>query len=376
MTALNLRRVAAVARAQVLEFRRDFGSMFLTLLFPLFFVVALVATNLGSTKFSVDFGLVSPGATSASQAFVAALASENVRLKRLDRDEALRQLRDGKLAGVVIVPAGDLGRGTARIELVTEERFEGFGKQAMQAARARLLLSDGTRGDDYAFKVSTFRQATNTQFAFIYPGMLALALVQLGMFSTAMPLLRARERGTFRFLLLTPLTAAELVTGQVAFRVAVAGCQLLLLLAAGSFVLHLSLAQWAAIAGVSVLGVTMLVAIGYALAGLPRSADSGSSMIMIVNFAMMFGGNIFWDPTTAPLLKAVAHLLPVSYLSDLYRQIVSGNEGLWPPVVDVAAIMAWSALALFVAGKLFRFDMRQETAPARWSRPALAPSHP
>lgn len=350
-------RVRAVLKTQFLEFRRDFGSVFLSFLFPLFFVMALVAGNLGGGNFTVDFGLVNANASAETRSFAAALASENIHFETLSEEEAMKRVRDGSLSGVVIFPTAAQG---GKLRLVTEQRFEGFGKQVVEAARARLLLKDGSDGERFGFTVSSFKQAANSQFAFIYPGMLALALVQLGLFSTAMPLLRARESGTLRFLLLSPLTIPELILGQMALRVGIAACQILLLLFVGSFVIEMSIGQFLAVLGVAVLGVIMLVCIGYMIAGLPRGADSGSAMIMIVNFVMIFSGNIFFNTESATILRILAHLMPVSYLADLFRQIISGNEGIWSPAVDIAAVLGFTALAIAIAFRTFRFDMRGE----------------
>jgi len=52
----------------------------------------------------------------------------------------------------------------------------------------------------------------------------------------------------------------------------------------------------------------------------------------------------------------VAHVVPLSYLSDLFRQLISGSKGLWPIGVDVAAIVAWSLAAIAIATRTLRFD--------------------
>jgi ABC-2 type transport system permease protein len=108
----------------------------------------------------------------------------------------------------------------------------------------------------------------------------------------------------------------------------------------------------------------MLISIGYAVAGIVNSLDTGMAVVMILNFAMMFGGNIFWDPENSLALKIFAHLMPVSYLADLFRQLISGTEGLWPLWVDIGAMLGWTALALVVALRTFRFDM-ELAAPKR-----------
>ena len=66
----SVARTLAVVRGQVLEFRRDFGAVFLNFLFPLFFVVILVASNLVSQRNSMDFGLVNASNSRDATTFV------------------------------------------------------------------------------------------------------------------------------------------------------------------------------------------------------------------------------------------------------------------------------------------------------------------
>jgi ABC-2 type transport system permease protein len=364
-TNRSIARVRGLLRVGYREFKRDFGAMFLSFVFPLFFVVALVTTNLMDAKVAFDVAIVDPHGNPDAAALAEALASDNIAFRTLPEAEARQDLRDGKLQAAIVLPERSLREPGAEATLIAEQRFEGFVRMLFEAARARLLLGDGEAAGQFAFRVESFEQQVDSNFSFLYPGMLALALVQLGLFSTATPLLRARERGTLRYLLLTPLTIGEMLAGQIGLRVLIAIVQVTILLVAGMFVLPLAASDWLAVYAVSLLGVLMLVSVGYALAGLPRSLESGMAMIMIANFAMMFGGNIFWDPEAAPVLKIIAHLLPVSYLADMYRQIISGSEGLWPLWLDALALVLWALAALTLAIKTFRFDTTPRSAAAK-----------
>jgi ABC-2 type transport system permease protein len=356
---LDPRRALAVLRIQCKEFLRDFGGVFLSIVFPLLFAAALVASNLISPGFVFTFGVVDPHRNADTAALVSALASPSVSFRTVDEAAGRAGLNDGKLHALIVLPRAPLHDGQGDIELVTDARSAGLSTMALDAARARLLLGAGGHQQGYAVRLTTFEKPAESNFAFIFPGMLALALVQLGLFSTATPLLKARERGTLRYMLLTPLTVPELLLGQIGLRVLISLVQVSLLLAVGAFVVQLNVITWLALAALSTLGVAMLVSIGYALAGLPRSMESGMALIMIANFVMMFGGNIFWDPTGSLVLGTVAHALPASYLADAYRQVISGRQGLWPMWVDIAAMLLWTLAATAVAVRTFSFDMQR-----------------
>jgi ABC-2 type transport system permease protein len=361
---MNLSRVTALMGVQLAETRRDFGAMFLSFVFPMFFVLLLSGSVLLSPSFVVEFGIVNGDTTPEARAFADALASQNVALRTVTETEATDLLQSGDLSAVVTFPDGWTlgGHGEGEpLGVLSSDTMAGFAETAVDAARARIGLPDAAVVD-----ARVIEKARNSEFNFIYPGMLALALVQLGLFMTATPILKARDRGTLRYLLLTPLTRFELVVSQIAFRVAIAVLQIGLLLGVGSLIIDLSVLQWAATGGVALLGVVMLISLGYALSGVATSTESGMALVMIANFTLMFGGNVFWDPAGSTVLMTIAHLLPVSYLSDAFRQVISGTDGLWPLWVDLAAMVGWTALFLVIASRTFSFDMRgADSRPAR-----------
>jgi len=366
---LSFQRIGAVLRSQTLEFVRDFGSVFLSLVFPLLFVLALVGSNMVKPSFQFTFGVIDPQHNPQTQELLGALTGPGISFKTVDEARGRADLQDGQLHALLFIPTQALNTGEGVVHALTDARYENMVTMALDAARARLAPPQAQAQAAYSTRIQTLQRETDQNFAFIFPGMLALALVQLGMFATATPLLRARERGSLRYLLLSPLSVLELLAGQVGMRVALAMLQVVLLLGAGALLIPLSLGTWLAVAGVALLGVAMLVSIGYAVAGLPRSLESGMGLIMILNFVMMFGGNIFWDPKGSPVLELVAHLLPASYLADALRQTLSGREGLWPLWLDLGAMLGWTAAAVLLATRTFSFDMNERGRP----RAALGP---
>jgi ABC-2 type transport system permease protein len=369
---LSFTRIAAVLRTQALEFIRDFGSVFLSLVFPLLFVLSLVGSNLVKAPYQFTFGVVDAHHNPQTAELLGVMTVPGITFKTVDEAAGRAELSDGKLNALLFVPAQSLRDGNAVLQALTDARNETMVRMALDAARARLVLPQHGADAGYAVEVNTLHRSADLNFSFIFPGMLALALVQLGMFATATPLLKARDRGSLRYLLNTPLTVVELLVGQVGMRVALAMVQVVLLLGAGALLVPLGFTAWLAVAGIALLGVAMLVSIGYALAGVPRSLEAGMALIMILNFVMMFGGNIFWDPKGSLPLEIVADLVPASYLADALRQLVAGKQGLWPMWVDLLAMLGWTASAVAFAARTFSFDMNRRTRPAA----ALARAQP
>jgi ABC-2 type transport system permease protein len=356
----DFRRVQALLLLQWQELRRDRGTLFLNFVFPVLFIAGLYLQNLMNPALQFKFALIEDGPPEAAARFVQQFTGHpSVSVRAMRPAEADAALRDGSVHAILQLPAQGLEAPGQALQVRTTPRFEELTRILLDASGSR--LSGAPPGLPYTVAVQP--QVVRSDLAYAYPGILAMALVQLGLFATAVPLLQARERGTLRYLLITPARASELLLSQVALRILVAGAQLLALLAAGQWLLGLGGIPWAALAGAAVLGVVMLVAIGYAIAGMAPSLQVGMSLVMVANFALLFGGNIFWDPNGSVMLTAVAHLVPLSYLSDLFRQLITGAKGMWPAWVDVAAILAWSTVAVVLAARTLRFDTVERRMP-------------
>jgi len=359
MTTINIQSVKALLLLQWQELKRDRGTLFLNFVFPLLFVAGLYLQTQMNPSFQFKFAMVDGGP--ASTHFVQLLTnSPNVGVQPMTAEAAEAALKDGSIHAVLQMPAGDVLEHGQTLQVRTTPNFEELTHILLDAASARAIAPE----QRLAYRVAVASHGTHSQIAYVYPGILAMALVQLGLFATAVPLLQARERGTLRFLLLTPARPLELLLSQVGLRVAVALVQIVFLLMAGQQLLGLTDVPWLAVAGAASLGVLLLVSLGYAIAGMAPSLQVGMSMVMIANFTLMFGGNIFWDPNTSKALLVVAHVVPLSYLSDLFRQLITGSKGLWSIGVDVAAIVAWSLAAIAIATRTLRFDTQDRGSRA------------
>ena len=340
---------------QAKEFRRDYGIVFMNFLFPLTFVAALVISQLVSPAFFFEVAVVGAEEHPTGIKFVEALSeSPGIVVKSLSKKKADEYLSQGKVNAIVVFSDSDSSNGPIKFELIVSEKFKEFTKLILDSVTVRMM--EPNKKEFLDFDVSTPEDDKNSEHSFIFPGVLAMALLQLGLFATATPLLHAREKGSYRCFLLSPLTTFDLLLSQITLRFIIALCQISVLLIVGAIVIDFSLEDIINIIGVTCLGIIMLVSIGYCIAGAAPSLQSGMAIVMIVNFAFMFGGSVFFDPESSDILFYIAHIIPLSYLSDLYRQIITGNEGLWPIWLDLLVIILTALTAMFISVKTFRFD--------------------
>jgi len=348
-------RIFTMFKIQVTEFSRDFGGIFLSFAFPFMFIASLLATSIMNPVVKFKFGIVDEFQNPQAQVLVNAItATPSVETSSVTREKGISDIKEGLLNAVVVVPNGEFQDGRQPLELIVDDRYQPISDVILQATVARMEASKNT--EHVRYKVVSPGENVQSEFTFVFPGILAMALLQMGLFVTAVPMLQARDRGTYRYLSLTPLSIPEFLASQIAFRYLIGFTQISLLVFAGSFTLKLSLLTLLSVFAVSAIGVLMMVSIGYLIAGTAPSLQVGMAMVMVAEFGMIFGGNVFWNTNTSDVLFYVAHIVPLSYLADMFRQVITGSPGVWPLWVDGVAIIGWSLLALLLMIRKFRFD--------------------
>src|SRR5438034_10892479 len=91
-------------------------------------------------------------------------------------------------------PAGP----AATVRLVVDDRWATFARMAMDSVRGQLAHEESGIPFSIDYRVEEPATKPMSAFTFIFPGLIAMALLQLGLFATAAPLLTARDRGPLR----------------------------------------------------------------------------------------------------------------------------------------------------------------------------------
>jgi ABC-2 type transport system permease protein len=190
------------------------------------------------------------------------------------------------------------------------------------------------------------------------PGMLGIALLWLGLFGTAMPVVQQRETLVLRRLSVTPLTPARMLAAQVAWRVTVGLFQAALFLLVGYLAFGIGIqGNKLLFAATVVLGTLVFVSLGYLMAGLASSEEGVMAMVQIVNFPMMFlSGGLMPVESLPAYFKPVVNVMPLSYLTDALQQLMAGATPLHPLWLDLAVMAGWLAVFLALATKLWRWE--------------------
>ena len=201
-------------------------------------------------------------------------------------------------------------------------------------------------------------QSTNiSTVAYLVPSILAMALMQLGVFA-AIPLVQQREKGILKRLGATPLARWKLVGSNVLMRLMVAIVDAVVILGIGLVFFNVQIVgNLLAAAGLVLLGAGAFLAIGFALASFLKTEEQATGVVQVVQMPMMFLSGIFFSFDFLPgFLQTVARFMPLTYLGDALRQVMVNGTQVAPLGVDVAILTGWLVVCLGIAARSFRWE--------------------
>jgi ABC-2 type transport system permease protein len=355
------------------SFLRNRAALFWTFAFPVIFIV-LFGSIFSGRPTTFDLGWVDEDHSAASERLRGQFGDVSVLvLTDTDQQTALDKMRDGSLDAVLVVPAG----------LGTAMTPSGAGPQTPPAAPFQLVLytdpSSQTSATTVQQIVSTIVGGINLQVsgtppalgvanqalqtesigaaAYFVPSILAMALMQLGIFA-AIPLVAQREKGILKRLNATPLSRSTLVSSNVFMRLLIAIMQTFIIVGIGAVLFGVAIVGSVALAALFViLGALTFLALGYVIASYARTEESANALTSVVQFPLMFLSGIFFPIAFMPQwLQPVAALMPLTYLGDGLRQTMVGGAAFAPLWVDFLVLGVWLVVSFLISARFFRWQ--------------------
>ena len=356
--------------ANVKSLVRDRAALFWTIFFPIMFVFLFGWIFGGSGNATISVGVVDQDGTAASGGLRQAFASVPLLTLHdgtLDAEKAAMQ--QGDVSAVIVIPKGlqdalvaarSGGTGSVAIALYGDPS-QNQTTQVVQAAVAQVAngFNLAAQGGTAILTVSqqTLQSTNISSVAYLVPSILAMALMQLGIFA-AIPLVQQREKGILKRIGATPLARWKLIGSNVLLRLMVAVVDAVLILGIGFVFFDVKIVgNVLAAAGVVLLGAASFLAIGFMLASFLKTEEQATGVVQIVQLPMMFLSGIFFSFDFLPgFLQTIARFLPLTYLGDAMRQVMVNGTQVAPLGVDLAILTGWLVVCLAIAARSFRWE--------------------
>jgi ABC-2 type transport system permease protein len=389
---LSLRRSLAVARKELRQLRRDRLTLGMIIGIPTLQLVLFgYAINLDVRH--VPTAVLDRAQSALSRKLVGEIAAtQTFTLSgRVDSErEAIRRLQNGSVGAVVVIPP-DLdrrlhrGRG-AELSILADASnptvagavaLAGQGLAQALAARMQLLpesrgavrlspvdraglgvQSDLVRAQPIRIEVLPLYNPERRTPVFIVPGLLGVILTMTMMLMTALAIVRERERGTFEFLIATPVRRSEVMVGKILPYLVVGHVQVGLVLGLGVLLFDVPVRGSLVHLGVGALPfLAAMLAMGLVVSASAQNQFQAMQMSFFFFLpSMLLSGFMFPFEAMPSFAQWIGEALPLTHFLRIVRGIVLKGAVIGSLWQEVAAILAFLVVALGVA--MGRFTKR------------------
>jgi ABC-2 type transport system permease protein len=345
---------------------RNRQALFFTLFMPIF--IMLIFGYIGFDKPPViDVGLVTHNPTPATAALVEQVRTfPTLTIHEGTLEEEQTALAEGDRSVVLDIP--DVTTATPGTHAAPIVAYTNAGKAGEAQAVLSILnqfISRATLEQARITPLATIEprevNVNNLRYIdFLLPGLIALSVMQMSVFSVAFLFTQYKEKGILKRLLATPMRPFDFVAANAITRLGVSVVQAAIFIALGVILFHVHVVGSPLLLALCVvLGALMFLGLGFTISGFAKTVEAVPVIANLTVFPMMFLGGTFFAIDSMPgWLQAIAQFLPLTYFSTALREIMTKGSGLaviWP---DILGMIVWGIILIGAATVTFRFQER------------------
>ena len=359
MSALNPTRLAAIARKEFIQIRRDRRSLILAFALPVFLLVMFGYAITWDVR-DIRTVVVDQDRTARSRNFVDAFASSGYfritgSLARVADAPPLFDRGRARLA--LVIPSGferDLGHGHgAPVQALvdgadanTATIVLAYTRATVQSWAQRVVLQGRTIPVPILAESRVWYNEELVSRNMIVPGLVATIMMIISAMLTSLTIAREWERGTMEQLAATPVSRLEVVIGKLLPYLAIGLADVTLTSVLGVAIFGVPFrGSVALLAVLSFLFLTGALGLGICISAVARTQLMATQLAMLATYlpAFLLSGFMFsLDAMPAPL-RIISYVVPARYFLVVTRGIFLKGVG-----VDVLAVQA-AFMVLFAA---------------------------
>lgn len=349
-------------------FLRSRQALFFTLFMPFFIMIIFGYIGFDKPQ-KIDVGLVVSNPTAQTQQFIDQIKKfETFNITEGSLDEEKKALNEGNRSIVLDVPTDFMNLvPTPGAKTLTAYTNEGQAPQAQTVISVLSQFLDKTTLQvakaPTLFKIDQVSvDSRNLRYIeFLLPGLVAMSVMQMAVFSVAFLFTQYKEKGVLKRLAATPMQPWQFVSANALTRLLVSVCQAAIFVGMGLilFKIHIQGSYFLLLLCV-ILGALMFLGLGFTISGLAKTVDSVPVFANLIVFPMLFLGGTFFPITGMPgWLQNVAKFLPLTYLSTSMRDVMTKGSGFWDIRFDLLGMIVWAAILVTLATVTFSFQEKE-----------------
>src|SRR6266567_1464569 len=358
----------AVFYKETLHVRRDFGTLFFSLIIPLLQMLLLgygIDTNIrqiNTVVFNAD------GRRESRELLDRLKNSDTFHLVRyVNTDHEMNEMIIAGKARVGIKIPVDysdrlLHNMSAQVLVLIDGSDSSVAGQAINVTTSigldeslrRVLVNNETFAVDMRPKLLFNPDSRSPNF--FLPGLTAVLLLNVTTFLTAFSIVREKERGTLEQLFVTPVRPMGLLFGKLLPYLGIGFFELCMILAFMRFVFQVPIhGNVVLLALLSLPYLFVSLSIGILVSSKANSQAEAIQLAFLTFLpSIFFSGYIFPRETMPAIFYVISYFIPASYYINITRGIILRGAGLAHLWLDGLVLFAMGSLLLIVAARRFQ----------------------
>ena len=361
-----MRKALSVGRKEIRQIARDRRTLTILLFVPAFFLVVYgyaLSWDIRNIRLAVDDRDRSSASRSLISSFVNSGYFELAGEAR-SSPEISKLMDIGAVRVVLVIPAGlarDLEAGrTVPVQVLlngdnanTATTVMGYALTILQNESARYRLVSGVfSGGAVVAEPRVWYNPQLRSALFLVPGLIAYIMMISSVVSTALSIVREKERGTMEQVRMAPLDALSFVLGKTIpyFAISLASAVGVLVVAMLLFGLPMR-GSWLLLLLTMSLYLVGALGLGLLISSVAETQQVAFQVALLVSFlpTLMLSGFIFPIAGMPAFLRGVTYVVPARYFLVALRGIVLKGVGFTIIGQQLLALTVYSGLVLLLA---------------------------
>jgi len=362
------RGFGAVFYKETLHVRRDFGTLFFSLIIPLLQMLLLgygIDTNIrqiNTVVFNAD------GRRESRELLDRLKNSDTFHLVRyVNTDHEMNEMIIAGKARVGIKIPVDysdrlLHKMSAQVLVLIDGSDSSVAGQAINVTTSigldeslrRVLVNNETFAVDMRPKLLFNPDSRSPNF--FLPGLTAILLLNVTTFLTAFSIVREKERGTLEQLFVTPVRPMGLLLGKLLPYLVIGFFELCMILTFMRFAFHVPIhGSVILLAFLSLPYIFVSLSLGILISSKANSQSEAMQLAFLTILpSIFFSGYIFPRETMPTIFYVISYFVPASYFINITRGVILRGAGITHLWIDALALFAMGTFLLVIAARRFQ----------------------
>ncbi len=365
-----MRKVIAVATKELRQILRDRRTLLILLFIPAFFLL-LYGYALNFDIRNVSIVVKDQDRSTKSRELVSAFINSGyfTLIGYVDSDREIDRLIDeGRVRTVLVIPSGLERRLALRQPVIVQVIIDGDNANTASVVMgyARALIAEYSAAQQAPVAVSLpgspiptiaveSRVWYNPQLRstlFLVPGLIAYIAMITAVVSTALSVVREKERGTMEQVRMAPISPLPYVIGKTLPYLAISFVSALLIIFSAMLLFELPMrGSWWLLCAAIGLFLVGAQAQGLLISTIAQSQQVAFQVALLSSLlpTMILSGFIFPIPSMPGVVQAITHIVPARYFIVALRSIVLKGTDITAFWQDMVALAIFATVALGLA---------------------------